>query len=204
MPLQTLLTGHGAPVKRHKDLIRRRLVEHNRRSERIAAVLEAGPKTAYCVAHELWPARMVREQPLLVLWEVLGHLDLLSRRASSTSSGPPTGIHASHYTTSPREMAGKPLWLRAVYKVERAVGTRVEAAVRSDTYFDLVAESQRRQKQVRALAEGLSRRCLHLVNLPAGSDVRRLREQLGRMDRRLHSIQKELAELEAVERDGQV
>jgi glyoxylase-like metal-dependent hydrolase (beta-lactamase superfamily II) len=77
MPLQTLLTGHGAPVKRHKDLIRRRLVEHNRRSERIATALDGGPKTAYCVAHELWPARMVREQPLLVLWEVLGHLDLL-------------------------------------------------------------------------------------------------------------------------------
>lgn len=101
-------------------------------------------------------------------------------------------------------MAGKPLWLRAVIKVERAIGTRVEAAVRSDTYFDLVAESQRRQKQVLALAEALSRRSLHLVNLPAGSDVRRLREQLGRMDRRLHSIQKELAELEAVERDGHV
>jgi len=77
MPLRTLLTGHGAPVKRHKDLVRRRLVEHNRRSERIAAVLEAGPKTAYGVAHELWPARMVHEQPLLVLWETLGHLDLL-------------------------------------------------------------------------------------------------------------------------------
>jgi hypothetical protein len=101
-------------------------------------------------------------------------------------------------------MAGQPLWLRAVYKVERAVGTRVEAAVRSDAYFDLVAESQRRQRQARALAEGVSRRCLHLLNLPAGSDVRRLREQLGRMDRRLHSIQKELAELEPVERDGRV
>src|SRR3954447_1359948 len=77
LPLQTLLTGHGAPVKRHKELIQRRLVEHNRRSERIAAVLEAGPNTAYGIAHELWPARMVREQPLLVLWEVLGHLDLM-------------------------------------------------------------------------------------------------------------------------------
>jgi len=77
MPLQMLLTGHGAPVKRHKDLIRRRLIEHNRRSERIATVLEGGPNSAYGVAHELWPARMVREQPLLVLWEVLGHLDLM-------------------------------------------------------------------------------------------------------------------------------
>jgi glyoxylase-like metal-dependent hydrolase (beta-lactamase superfamily II) len=77
LPLETLLTGHGAPVKRHKELIRRRLIEHNRRSERIAAVLEAGPNTAYGIARELWPARMVREQPLLLLWEVLGHLDMM-------------------------------------------------------------------------------------------------------------------------------
>jgi hypothetical protein len=101
-------------------------------------------------------------------------------------------------------MAGQPLWLRAVYKLERAVGERVEAAVRSDTYFDLVATSQRSQKQVRAVAEGISRRCLHLLNLPAGSDVRRLREQLTRMDRRLSSIAKELAELDVGERDRQV
>lgn len=96
-------------------------------------------------------------------------------------------------------MAGRPLWLKAVYKLERAVGERVEAAVRSDTYFDLVATTQRRQRQVRALAEGASRRCLHLLNLPAGSDMRRLREQLGRMDRRLSAIQKELAEVETRE-----
>jgi glyoxylase-like metal-dependent hydrolase (beta-lactamase superfamily II) len=77
MPLQMLLSGHGAPVKRHKDLIRRRLIDHNRRTERIASVLEGGPNTAYGIAHDLWPARMIREQPLLVLWEVLGHLDLM-------------------------------------------------------------------------------------------------------------------------------
>ena len=99
-------------------------------------------------------------------------------------------------------MAGQPLWLKAVYKVERAVGKRVEAAVCSDTYFDLVTQTQRTQRQARALAEGVSRHCLHMLNLPAGSDVQRLREQLGRMDRRLSSIQKELAEIEAVEREG--
>lgn len=82
MSLELLLTGHGPPVKRHKDLIRRRLAEHDRRSERIAAVLEQGPNTAYGIAHELWPARLVREQPLLVLWEVLGHLDLMTSAGS--------------------------------------------------------------------------------------------------------------------------
>lgn len=101
-------------------------------------------------------------------------------------------------------MPGQPLWLKAVYKLERAVGERVEAAVRSDTYFDLVATSQRSQKQVRSLAESVSRRCLHMLNLPAGSDIRRLREQLGRMDRRLSAMAKELSELEAGQRDGKV
>src|SRR5436309_2748640 len=101
-------------------------------------------------------------------------------------------------------MAGQPLWLKAVYRLERAVGERVEAAVRSDTYFDLVATAQRRQKHARELAEGVSRRCLHLLNLPAGSDIRRLREQIARVDRRLSSMAKELAELEVGERDGRV
>jgi glyoxylase-like metal-dependent hydrolase (beta-lactamase superfamily II) len=77
MPLERLLTGHGAVVTRHPELIRARLDEHERRSQRIADVLAKAPNTAYGVAAQLWPARMIREQPLLVLWEVLGHVDLM-------------------------------------------------------------------------------------------------------------------------------
>ena len=77
MPLERLLTGHGRPVTSHADLIGARLAEHRRRSRKIAAILETGASTAYGVAERLWPAATVREQPLLVLWEVLGHLDLL-------------------------------------------------------------------------------------------------------------------------------
>jgi hypothetical protein len=87
---------------------------------------------------------------------------------------------------------GPPLWLKAVHRLERAIGERVEAAVHSDTYFDFVTVAQRQQREAKALAESVSRRCLHLLNLPAGSDVRRLREQLSRMDRRLTQIAKEL------------
>jgi hypothetical protein len=89
-------------------------------------------------------------------------------------------------------MASPPLWLKAVHRLEREIGERVEAAVHSDTYFDFVSILQRQHRQANALAEGVSRRCLHLLNLPAGSDVRRLREQLARMDRRLTRIAKEL------------
>jgi glyoxylase-like metal-dependent hydrolase (beta-lactamase superfamily II) len=77
MPLARLLTGHGAPVTDHARLVEARLLDHQRRCERIVAILDDGPRTAYDVARGLWSARTVAEQPLLVVWEVVGHLELL-------------------------------------------------------------------------------------------------------------------------------
>ena len=77
MPLGRLLSGHGEAISGHADLVRRRFREHQRRCERILAVLEDGPASAYEITRGLWSARTVAEQPLLVIWEVLGHLDLL-------------------------------------------------------------------------------------------------------------------------------
>jgi hypothetical protein len=94
---------------------------------------------------------------------------------------------------------GPPLWLKAVYRVERTIGERVEAAVRSDTYFDAITTATRNYGRARRLAEGVSRECLHLLNLPAGTDIRRVREQLAAMDRRLARITKELADLQHAE-----
>lgn len=34
--------------------------------------------SAYGVARQMWGASTIRDQPLLVLWEALGHLDLLT------------------------------------------------------------------------------------------------------------------------------
>jgi hypothetical protein len=93
--------------------------------------------------------------------------------------------------------AGPPLWLKVVYRLERAIGEPIEAAVHSDTYFDAVAEAMRLRARIVETVEGVSRRCLHLVNLPAGTDVRRVREQLGRMERRLEALGDELAALQA-------
>jgi len=87
----------------------------------------------------------------------------------------------------------RPLWLEVVHKVERTIGEPVESAVRSDTYFDVVARVTRARRKGINLVEGVSRRCLHLVNLPAGTDLRRVREQLGRIERRLDEITDELA-----------
>jgi glyoxylase-like metal-dependent hydrolase (beta-lactamase superfamily II) len=77
MPLDTLLTGHGRPVKAHRALVELRIAEHRGRAARIAGVLLGEPQSAYGIAERLWTSRTVREQPLLVVWEVLGHLEIL-------------------------------------------------------------------------------------------------------------------------------
>jgi hypothetical protein len=92
--------------------------------------------------------------------------------------------------------AAQPLWLRAVCRLERAIGEPVESAVHSDAYFDAVAELTRLRARAVGAVEGVSRRCLHLFNLPAGTDLRRVREQLSRMERRIEEINDELMALE--------
>jgi glyoxylase-like metal-dependent hydrolase (beta-lactamase superfamily II) len=77
MPLARLLTGHGAPVTGHGRLVAARLRDHSRRCERILAILADGPGSAFEIAGGLWPERTVRQQPLLVVWEVIGNIELL-------------------------------------------------------------------------------------------------------------------------------
>ena len=89
---------------------------------------------------------------------------------------------------------GVPLWLKLVLRGERMIGARVESAVHSDVYFDLVAELSRVKAMATGKVEGVSKRILHLANLPAGTDIRRVREQLARMERRIVELSKELDE----------
>ena len=89
-----------------------------------------------------------------------------------------------------------PLWLRAVNKLERTIGEPLESALHSDPYFDLVTDVLRLRSRAGRTLEAGSRRLLLLVNLPAGSDIRRMREQLGRVERRLAELSKELEDSE--------
>jgi hypothetical protein len=91
----------------------------------------------------------------------------------------------------------QPLWLKVVTKLERVIGEPIERAVRSDTYFDVVAAATRNQRRIVNAVEGLSTCWLHLRNMPASTDIRGLREQLNRMERRLAEVTKELEDLPA-------
>jgi glyoxylase-like metal-dependent hydrolase (beta-lactamase superfamily II) len=77
MPLERILPGHGPAIQSASGVLRRELAQHRCRCERIIRILERGPADAFAIGRELWRDAVVREQPLLVVWEVLGHLDLL-------------------------------------------------------------------------------------------------------------------------------
>ena len=89
-------------------------------------------------------------------------------------------------------MSGAPLWLRLVHKLERTIGEPVESVVHSNAYFDTVAHATKLRRGAIDAVEGVSRRSLHLLNLPAGTDLRRVREQLSRMERQIEDLTDEL------------
>jgi hypothetical protein len=96
--------------------------------------------------------------------------------------------------------AEQPLWLKTVHRLERAVGGPVESVVRSDRYFDTMAKVKKTRRKAGSVVEGLSRRGLHLLNLPAGTDVKRMREQMSRLERRLDQISYDVRDLDEDER----
>jgi hypothetical protein len=90
---------------------------------------------------------------------------------------------------APRKPApSAPLWRQAFDAAERAVAPRAEDLVRSP-YFSLgVALARRAQNLAGRSVQRLSSRAWHLVNLPAGSDISRLRAQIGSLDREVRRL----------------
>jgi hypothetical protein len=89
----------------------------------------------------------------------------------------------------PRKPApAAPLWRQAFDKAERAVAPRAENLVRTE-YFALgTALVRRAQNLAGRSVQGLTARAWHLVNLPAGSDISRLRAQIGSLDREVRRL----------------
>jgi len=98
------------------------------------------------------------------------------------------------------EKSPPPSWLDLAQRIERAIGVPVEQWVRSDAYFDLVTQMNRARARVTKSFEDYAEQWLHVFNLPAASDVRRLREQLSRLERSVERMANEIedrAEAEA-------
>jgi hypothetical protein len=91
--------------------------------------------------------------------------------------------------SEPRKPApSPPLWRQAFDVAERAVTPRAEDLVRSEAFSLATALARRAQNVAGNSIQGLTARAWHLVNLPAGSDIRRLRAQIGSLDREVRRL----------------
>ncbi len=83
---------------------------------------------------------------------------------------------------------GKPLWRAAFDKVERSVAPHLERGVQTGAFAEALALVAKGRAEVRRLTERRTRQVWHLMNLPAGSDVRRLRQDVLHLERQVSEL----------------
>ena len=97
----------------------------------------------------------------------------------------------------------RPSWLDVVLKLERAIGSRgSRASSRATSSSTSRPTLNRARKRFSETFEGFQEEWLHLFNLPAGTDVRRLREQLSRVERELEALTLRFADEDQEKGDG--
>jgi len=94
----------------------------------------------------------------------------------------------------PKDVAGeKATWRKAFDAAEGAVAPRVEALVKTGGFAEVVSLAARARREAQSAVESRSRWLWHLVNLPAATDVARLRRNLAALD---HDVRRLSLELE--------
>ena len=97
MQLTTCYPGHGPTITDHRSLIAERLAFHSDRLDRITALVADAAGTAFEIARKLWSDEIAETQPVLVTWEVVGHLDILVNRGTVREDVDDLGHH--HFRT---------------------------------------------------------------------------------------------------------
>jgi hypothetical protein len=85
-------------------------------------------------------------------------------------------------------MSESPLWRQAFDAAEKRVTPHADQLVRTPAFAVAAALLGRSRATARSAARGLTARAWHLVNLPAGSDISRLRAQVGALDREVRRL----------------
>jgi hypothetical protein len=97
-----------------------------------------------------------------------------------------------------------PYWRRLYDNVERLVTPYANAVTHSNEFVQAAALLSGARKAVKTRADRISAKSWHLLNLPAGTDVQRLRMHVGALDREVRLLTLELrrARSEEVSSDG--
>ncbi len=85
-----------------------------------------------------------------------------------------------------------PTWRKLFDSWEKAVAPGLEDLTASSEFRDVMALVTRWNAAMAKQTEQASRRWLHLWNLPAASDVRRLRRQISELDDEVAALRKAL------------
>lgn len=96
----------------------------------------------------------------------------------------------------------KPLWRQAFDTAERAVAPHLEQAVQATAFAQALALAGHARAGARRWAERRTSGLWHLVNLPAGSDLRRLREQVTGLERQVRLLTAALEQSREEHHDG--
>jgi hypothetical protein len=92
-----------------------------------------------------------------------------------------------------------PLWKQLFDAVDARLSPAINEMARSEEAATLAALGRRGRSELDRRAEQASRRALHLLNLPAGSDVNRLLEHIARLEREVRDLRNLLTDRENAE-----
>ena len=89
-------------------------------------------------------------------------------------------------------MSDKPAWRWTYDAVETTVTPWVEAVVHTGEFASTSTLKTRMRRRIGDQVNGVAARFLHLFNLPARTDIQRLRRQVGALDREVRRLSAEL------------
>lgn len=91
--------------------------------------------------------------------------------------------------------------LRGLYdEVERRITPPVETVVHSEEFVIAMKVVGRTRDAIGGRIDAVGAAVLHTVNLPAGSDIKKLRRQVGDLDFEIRRLRRELADRAAQDR----
>ncbi|HEY5858366.1 MAG TPA: hypothetical protein VIW24_31190 [Aldersonia sp.] len=94
-------------------------------------------------------------------------------------------------------MSDTPGWRQVYDAAEHRVAPPLESFVHSDGLAAAARLGVRVHSELRSQAGGLAARVWHFANLPAGTDISRLRAQIGALDREVRRLNRRLEQQSA-------
>ncbi len=82
----------------------------------------------------------------------------------------------------------RPLWRQIFDAVDGIVTPQLEALVRTEQFSKELGRFGKVQAFLESQSRDASAKMWHILNLPAGSDISRLRKQLGALDREVRRL----------------